>query len=67
METRSMTFDCTYGFKYSANTSLTITYVNTGEYDEYQVISDYGELMFRHFDFKKVVEFINNLLNGEYA
>ena len=67
METKSMTFDVTYGFKYSANSSLTIVYVNTGEYDEYQVISDYGELMFKHFDFKKVVEFINDLLDGVYA
>lgn len=67
MERESMTFDVTYGFKHSANTSLTIVYVNTGEYEEYEVLSDYGELMFRHFSFKKVVEFINDLLNGVYA
>lgn len=67
METKSMTFDVAYEFKYSVNSSFTIVYVNTGEYDEYQVISDYGELMFKHFNFMKVVEFINDLLDGVYA
>lgn len=67
MERKSMTFDATYGFRYSANTSLTIVHIHTGEYEEYEVLSDYGELMFHHFNFKKVVEFINDLLNGVYA
>ena len=67
MEVRSMTFDCSYSFKYSINSTLTIKYINTGEYDEYEVLSDYGELMFHNFDFKKVVEFINDLLDDKYA
>ena len=65
--TNTLRVNASYGFKYSYNTSLSIIQVKTDDYDEYEVRSEYNELMFHHYSFVEVVKFLDDLFKGKYA
>ena len=65
-QSQSLEFDVSYGFKYSSNCSLTITIIQDEDnYNNIEVRSEYGELMFTHYSFDEVVKFLYNLLNTD--
>ena len=65
--TNTLMVNASYGFKYSYNTHFSIIQINTNGDDEYEVRSEYNELMFHHYSFIEVVKFLDDLFKGKYA
>lgn len=66
--TSSMKFDVTYGFVYSINSNIEIRLTEEDDgYKTIEVLSEYGELMYKSPFFEDVIKFISNLLNDEYT